>query len=340
MAARIINLLGGDQVYNKDAMDSIIESIETGGFQFTTMPDASENNGKCYQYTGVSNGTYEQGTFYLSNGTVWTAVTDLPQFAVIAELPSWASADSGKVYFVPQADGTALGFIKASTTDTWYRLNKDSPYIVKGSAVYADTAYLDDPAHEQDIDSVGLWQDVSGTWTKITNYEPGWVYNILNDFTTDSNFIEGVGVPVAAGTNVMVADESGVPKLDVFSASINLEPYQTKALIQPLTKYANDCAPTVYTTYTDLPSTVDVSIESWAIPFATVIIGGSSAETGNVWQITDISDPGLAITWSKIGNQTTVEGALQVLANGREAGGGTVNEIDSTELSSIIAVFY
>ena len=68
-------------------------------------------------------------------------------------------------------------------------------YDAKGSAIYADTAYLASASiASPSINSVGLWQQVNGNWTKITEVKPGWVYDITNKFTTDSNFIDGGNV--------------------------------------------------------------------------------------------------------------------------------------------------
>jgi hypothetical protein len=47
----------------------------------------SENNSKCYHYTGISNGKYKQDKSYLSNGVSWKAFTDLPHFEIVASLP-------------------------------------------------------------------------------------------------------------------------------------------------------------------------------------------------------------------------------------------------------------
>jgi hypothetical protein len=81
----------------------------------------------------------------------------------------------------------------------------------------------------------------------------------------------------------MVADINGTFKLDVFSATIELELYQKKVLVKAMTNYANDSEKTVYTTYVGLPSTEDSFIESWEFINSTVIIGGNSSETGDIF---------------------------------------------------------
>jgi len=63
----------------------------------------------------------------------------------------------------------------------------------------------------------------------------GNVYNITNSFTTDSRFVEGAGISVAAGTNVIVVDigtsESPSYKFDLFSVSIDMTNYYTKSQV-------------------------------------------------------------------------------------------------------------
>ena len=100
--------------------------------------------------------------------------------------------------------------------------NMSKMYEIKGSAVYADSTYLaGTPA--SGVSSVGLWQLVDGTWTKVTEFKEGWVFNIQNDFTTDSNFVEGAGTEVKAGTNIAVIKVSdGVYKFDVLAVATNV----------------------------------------------------------------------------------------------------------------------
>ena len=60
----------------------------------------------------------------------------------------------------------------------------------------------------------------------LTSSMLGWVYNIYDDFTTDSRFVEGAGNEYFAGENVAVVEyEAGVYKLDVLSGYIDLSNY-------------------------------------------------------------------------------------------------------------------
>jgi len=60
----------------------------------------------------------------------------------------------------------------------------------------------------------------------LTSEMLGWVYNIYDDFTTDSRFVEGTGNDYFAGENVAVVEyQTGVYKLDVLSGYIDLSNY-------------------------------------------------------------------------------------------------------------------
>lgn len=56
-----------------------------------------------------------------------------------------------------------------------------------------------------------------------SNY--GYVWNITNDFTTDSRFLEGAGKACPAGTNVGVIEQDGVYYYDILGAFMDLSNY-------------------------------------------------------------------------------------------------------------------
>ncbi len=56
-----------------------------------------------------------------------------------------------------------------------------------------------------------------------SNY--GYVWNITNDFTTDSRFIEGAGKKYSAGTNVGVIEQDGVYYYDILGNFVDLSNY-------------------------------------------------------------------------------------------------------------------
>lgn len=59
----------------------------------------------------------------------------------------------------------------------------------------------------------------------------GYVWNITNDFTTDSRFIEGAGKQYSAGTNVGVIENSGSYYYDILGAIVDLSNYVTKTQV-------------------------------------------------------------------------------------------------------------
>lgn len=194
-------------------------------------------------------------------------------------------------------------------------------YTVKGRAIYADATYLADANKEQDIDEAGLWQQVAGVWTKITAFNEGEVYDIINQFVTDANgFIEGAGKTVPGGTNIVVVNVgtagSPVLKFDLFSGVLSLDEYQTKALVDTLAIYVNE-TPTVYTDSASLPSSEAVA--SATITDGMIAVIGTGTEAGDVYKAAvavNATDSTLNdITWTKLGNQGTVEGAIALVAN-------------------------
>ncbi len=57
----------------------------------------------------------------------------------------------------------------------------------------------------------------------------GFVYNIESEFTTNSNFVEGVGKTYPAGTNVVIVNTTGaIYKYDVLAGMVDLTNYATK----------------------------------------------------------------------------------------------------------------
>lgn len=63
----------------------------------------------------------------------------------------------------------------------------------------------------------------------------GDVYNVSDDFTTTSDFIEGAGKTFPAGTNVVVVDNGGVKMWDVLAGMVDLSDYAKLADFDPIT---------------------------------------------------------------------------------------------------------
>lgn len=207
---------------------------------------------------------------------------------------------------------TLIEQIKAQTGKT---------YKVKGEAIYADTDYLANPNKPSAVTSEGLWQLINGSWTKITTFEVGWVYNIKNTFTTNEDFIEGAGSTVAPGTNIVVAEAGGSPvvyKWDQLGAFVDTTNLQAKNLTTPLSIFnASEGTAVEYAASSSLPASEAKA--SATIENDTVAIITGASEAGDCYKATVVEDPNDAtrnnITWEKIGNQTTVEGALELISN-------------------------
>lgn len=221
-------------------------------------------------------------------------------------------------------------YMDDKSTEALVRLIKTSTakvYKVKGSAIYADTDYVthaqnQDKGYFTAIDSEGLWQNVNGTWTKVTEFEEGWVYNIDNTFTTDLDFIEGAGIEVEAGNNIVVCEATvvssqAVYKWDLLGSLFNMSAWQTKALVAPLTVFSNtDGTATTYASSGILPASQSKAVGTIETYDIAIITG--DVEAGDVYRavVTENSQDATLedIAWVKLGNQLTVEGALELLS--------------------------
>lgn len=230
-------------------------------------------------------------------------------------------------------------YMDDKSTEALVRLIKTSTakvYKVKGSAIYADADYVThaqngDTGYFTAIDSEGLWQNINGTWTKITEFEEGWVYNVDNAFTTDSDFVEGSGKAVEAGNNIVVCrapidpysevPPEGLPqaiyKWDLLGSLFNMSAWQTKALVAPLTVFSStDGTATTYASSSALPASQSKASGTIETYDAAVITSGT--EAGDVYRavVTENSQDATLedIAWVKLGNQLTVEGALELLS--------------------------
>lgn len=215
--------------------------------------------------------------------------------------------------------GTLVKLIKRGQTGV---------YVVKGRAIFADAAFLALTNDEKEaiatgassITAAGIYQYTDSAWVALTEFEEGDVYDIINAFTTDATFREGAGHAVEAGMNIVTVNvgTSDVPSLkwDLFSGLLDLDKYQTKKLVAPLTVFENE-TPTVYTAATSLPTTEPVATAT--ITDLMVAIMGTGDEEGDVYRAhvaVDETDPTINnITWVKLGDQLTVEGSLAFLGN-------------------------
>ena len=225
-------------------------------------------------------------------------------------------------------------------------------YTPKGSAIYADTAYLASANKASSaINSIGLWQQINGNWTKLTEVMPGWVYNITNKFTTDANFIDDTGIEPLEGINIVVINvgttQNPVLKFDLLavSAETDLSDYDTSAEVDTkLQNYDTSAEVDAKLQNYDTSAEVDTKLQNLDIPtkqdkvmsaepeilLADLTYATQAAREADT--TANVSDGGIAfqedtreyyyaevtgssIIWHDIGNTRTVEGAIKLIGS-------------------------
>ena len=199
-------------------------------------------------------------------------------------------------------------------------------YTPKGSAIYADTAYLASANKASPaINSVGLWQQINGNWTKLTEVMPGWVYNITNKFTTDANFIDGTGIEPLEGINIVVTNvgttQNPVLKFDLLavSAETDLSDYDTSAEVDA--KLQNLDIPTKQDKVMSAEPEVVLADLTYATQAAREADTTANVSDGDIAFQEDTKEyyyaevTGSSIIWHDIGNTRTVEGAIKLIGS-------------------------
>lgn len=214
---------------------------------------------------------------------------------------------------MPEAKYVSSEALDAYTQALSQKLNSklSNIYTPKGSAIYADTAYLASANKASpNIDSVGLWQQVNGNWTKLTEVMPGWVYNITNEFTTDANFVDGEDISPAVGTNIVVINvgttQNPSLKFDLLATGVAFDPAVISAkqdkvmstepeIVVPDLTYADSTTRTADTT---------TNVSDGDIAFQ---------EDTEEYYYAEVS--GSTILWHDIGNTKTVEGVIKLIGS-------------------------
>lgn len=199
-------------------------------------------------------------------------------------------------------------------------------YTPKGSAIYADTAYLASANKASPaINSVGLWQQINGNWTKLTEVMPGWVYNITNKFTTDANFIDGTGIEPLEGINIVVINvgttQNPALKFDLLavSAETDLSDYDTSAEVDA--KLQNLDIPTKQDKIMSAEPEVVLADLTYATQAAREADTTANVSDGDIAFQEDTKEyyyaevTGSSIIWHDIGNTRTVEGAIKLIGS-------------------------
>lgn len=199
-------------------------------------------------------------------------------------------------------------------------------YTPKGSAIYADTAYLASANKASPaINSIGLWQQINGNWTKLTEVMPGWVYNITNKFTTDANFIDGTGIEPLEGINIVVINvgttQNPALKFDLLAVSTetDLSDYDTSAEVDA--KLQSLDIPTKQDKVMSAEPEIVLADLTYATQAAreadtTANVSDSSIafqEDTKEYYYAEVA--GSSIIWHDIGNTRTVEGAIKLIGS-------------------------
>lgn len=199
-------------------------------------------------------------------------------------------------------------------------------YTPKGSAIYADTAYLASANKASPaINSVGLWQQINGNWTKLTEVMPGWVYNITNKFTTDANFLDGSNIEPLEGINIVVINvgttQNPILKFDLLavSAETDLSDYDTSAEVDE--KLRNLDIPTKQDKVMSAEPEILLADLTYATASARLADTTANVSDGDIAFQEDTKEyyyaevTGSNIIWYDIGNTRTVEGAIKLIGS-------------------------
>lgn len=229
---------------------------------------------------------------------------------------------------MPEAKYVSPEALDAYTQALSQKLNSklSNIYTPKGSAIYADTTYLASANKASPaIDSVGLWQQINGNWTKLTEVMPGWVYNITNKFTTDANFIDGVNIEPLEGINIVVINvgttQNPVLKFDLLAVSTetDLSGYDTSAEVDA--KLQNLDIPTKQDKVMSAEPDIVLADLTYADATARTADTTANVSDGDIAYQEDTEEyyyaevENSSIVWHDIGNTKTVEGAIKLIGN-------------------------
>lgn len=104
----LINLIQADFQKKQDWM------------QFPEMPAAANYPGKVVQFTGITGASYTKGFFYYSTGLEWTMMSVTSAVEVVSQLPDWATAKDGIIYYVTSESASYIR--NASAPGEWLNI--------------------------------------------------------------------------------------------------------------------------------------------------------------------------------------------------------------------------
>lgn len=218
--------------------------------QYSTMPSAQDNLGKIVQYIGTNTSNYTNGYFYKavydseSDVYLWTVIKFSADMLVDNALSTTSENPVQNKVITAKINGIEA-VIPSEASDTNQLVDRDSlgtasqknftPYVSPdntdvplSSSVYsAITSAVYGAYHPSGSKTIAELTSDLLVFANIGN-----VYKITEDGVTTNLFVGGAGQTIHTGDNAVVV-YGGQPNtflFDLQSGSIDLTPYQTKAL--------------------------------------------------------------------------------------------------------------
>jgi len=218
--------------------------------QYSTMPSAQDNLGKIVQYNGTTTSTYTNGYFYKAvydseNDLYYWKQIEFSEDILIDSALSDSSENPVQNKVITNAITEITDVIPSDASSTNQLVDRDSlgtasqknvtPYVspdntdvpISSSVYSAITSAVYGAYHPSGSKTIA---ELTSDLLVLANI--GNVYKITEDGVTTNLFIGGAGQTIHTGDNAVVV-YGGQPNtflFDLQSGSIDLTPYQTKAL--------------------------------------------------------------------------------------------------------------
>ena len=201
------------------------------------LPSQTSQSGKFLTTNGTTASWASLPTYSSGTGITVTGTTINHSNSVTAGTAGTSSATSGSTLAVPYITYDAQGHITASGTHT----HTVTGFLTQNdvTSTYSDTgtAPLNGQAVKSAIDSaISSVYKPAGSVAfanrpSLSKTIEGNVYNITDNFTTTTDFVEGAGKSYPAGTNIVCINTAtsgtAVYKWDVLAGMVDLSNYQT-----------------------------------------------------------------------------------------------------------------